>query len=101
MRGFSSVFWGEMPMKRIAMAFAGFVLAVFSALAALFYLSTYHPEDVQEEPAVCPADAPFLEPGQTVKVLTWNVQFMAGNQNNHFFLTAERIPGRPGKPLTP
>ena len=79
-------------MKRIAMALAGFVLAVFLALSAVFYLSTYHPEDVQEEPVVCPADAPVLEPGQTVKVLSWNVQFMAGNQNNHFFFDGGKDP---------
>ncbi|VEN75224.1 Endonuclease [Candidatus Desulfarcum epimagneticum] len=82
-------------MKRIAMAFAGSVMAVFLLLAALFYLSTYHPEDVQEEPVVCPAGAPLLEPGQTVKVLSWNVQFMAGNQNNHFFFDDGKDPWPP------
>ena len=31
------------------------------------------------------ADVPMLKSGQKIKVLSWNIQFLAGNKNNHFF----------------
>lgn len=47
-------------------------------LAGAVYAATFHPDEVQNEPVACPADTPVLQPGQTVKVLSWNVQYMAG-----------------------
>ena len=47
-------------------------------LGAAIHLTTFHPPPQQAERVHCPADAPLLEPGQTFKVMTWNVQYMAG-----------------------
>ncbi len=44
----------------------------------LLWLGTFHPGEIQPEPITCPAEAPLLQPGQKLKILTWNVQFMAG-----------------------
>ena len=55
-------------------------------LAGLFYFATYHPDDIQKEPFVSSEDAPLLKPGQQIKVLSWNVQFMAGNSSESFLL---------------
>jgi len=65
------------------------VLVTLVSLAAGFLvvvrLTTYHPAD--QEPAIvtCPDNTPVLSPGQPVKVLTWNVQFMAGKNHVFFF----------------
>ena len=72
-------------MKKTIKIIAGLLLVATFAFIAAVYLSTYHPAPV-ETVAVHNADnAPTLSSGQTVKVLSWNVQFMAGNANNHFF----------------
>ncbi len=51
-------------------------------LSATFFtavwLLTFHPEELQTETVTSPAGAPLLQPGQQLKILTWNVQFMAG-----------------------
>jgi endonuclease/exonuclease/phosphatase family metal-dependent hydrolase len=47
-------------------------------LSALVWVVTYHPDDLQIEPVVCLGDAPLIKPGQSLKILTWNVQYMAG-----------------------
>jgi endonuclease/exonuclease/phosphatase family metal-dependent hydrolase len=38
----------------------------------------YHPAAVETVPVVCAPDTPTLRPGQPIKVLNWNVQYMAG-----------------------
>ncbi|MCC2616313.1 endonuclease/exonuclease/phosphatase family protein [Aestuariibacter halophilus] len=72
-------------MKTLLKGLVGLVLLVGIGFTSWVYLSTYHPADVESEAVHNQADTPTLLPGQTVKVLSWNVQFMAGNQNNHFF----------------
>lgn len=54
------------------------VLAV--GLVALVYALTWHP--AEREPAVlaCQAEAPQLQPGQALKVMTWNLQYLAGKR---------------------
>lgn len=54
------------------------VLAV--GLVALIYALTWHP--AEREPAVlaCQAEVPQLQPGQALKVMTWNLQYLAGKR---------------------
>jgi endonuclease/exonuclease/phosphatase family metal-dependent hydrolase len=47
------------------------------------YLTTYHPAPIEPVKVYCSADAPVLRGGQKIKVLDWNVQYMAGK--NHVF----------------
>jgi len=44
----------------------------------LIYLSTFHPKPIEHPPVYSSKDAPVLKPGQKIKVMTWNVQFMTG-----------------------
>ena len=60
-------------------------LSLIVALSILIYLSTYHPNEIETLEVHSPEHIPKIQPGQSIKVLNWNVQFMAGNHNNHFF----------------
>jgi len=51
---------------------------ILVSLSAWGWLVTYHPAEVQSEPIICSDQTPILSPGQKLKVLNWNVQFMAG-----------------------
>lgn len=61
------------------------ILAAILLLCLVFILSTYHPADVQGEAVTSPDGAPVLVKGQKIKVLSWNVQFMAGKNYVFFF----------------
>lgn len=75
------------------------VLNTIAVLTLIFILlllwtrfTTLQPESVQPEEIVCPADAPKLEAGRAVKVLNWNIQYMA-SRNYVFWYD---IPGNKG-----
>lgn len=64
------------------------LIALVLGFLAWVYFSTYHPSEQQDETVVNKGNSqtsPVLKPGQNIKVLSWNVQFMAGNSDNHFF----------------
>jgi endonuclease/exonuclease/phosphatase family metal-dependent hydrolase len=54
-------------------------------MALLVWAITYHPAEVQAEAIVCAEDAPVLQPGQSLKVLSYNVQFVAGKNYVFFY----------------
>ncbi|WAG79848.1 endonuclease/exonuclease/phosphatase family protein [Metapseudomonas furukawaii] len=54
------------------------VLAV--GLIALIYALTWHPAAREPAPLACQAEAPQLQPGQALKVMTWNLQYLAGKR---------------------
>ncbi|UCO98979.1 endonuclease/exonuclease/phosphatase family protein [Metapseudomonas lalkuanensis] len=69
-----------LPMPRV-LRFALLSLSVLAVgLVALVYALTWHP--AEREPAVlaCQAEAPQLQPGQALKVMTWNLQYLAGKR---------------------
>ncbi len=77
-------------LRKIVTALA----AVLFALVALFHLSTYHPKAVQGERiytrdgSALPSGqsgGPILKKGQTIKVLNWNLQYMAGKNYVFFY----------------
>ena len=79
-------------MKRILNISAA-VLAVLVLLFLSFvYFSTFHPADIQHEDVLCDGEAPALVSGQQIKLLSWNIQFLAGNQHNHFFFDGGNDP---------
>lgn len=67
--------------RRLAVATA----AVLVGVAGLVRLTTLHPRPLQEERVTCAEAAPSLVPGQRLRVLSWNVQFMAGKAHVFFF----------------
>ena len=72
-------------MKKIIKALLTITLSIALLFCGWVYFSTFHPAPIQDEPVHQLNATPALQSGQTVKILSWNVQFMAGNTNNHFF----------------
>ena len=72
-------------MKHIVL----WLLVTLAVLVIVFcvavYASTFHPAEVQAEPITCPGEAPKLQRGQGLKIITFNVQFMAGRGYVFFF----------------
>ena len=64
-------------MRWVRRVLVGIVLLAV-VLAAAIRLTTFHPPEVAGERVSCATDAPVLEPGQSVTVMNWNVQYMAG-----------------------
>ena len=63
------------------------VLAALGALLSVgvwAWVSVYQPDLVEAVPVRCADEAPALAPGQSLSVLNWNVQYMAG-KDYHFF----------------
>jgi len=63
--------------------FATLIIVVI--LVTLFHPLFCNIESVKKEKVFCSGNAPLLEPGQTIKVMTWNVQFMAGKNYVFFY----------------
>lgn len=66
-------------------------------VSAMVWVVTYHPDDLQIEQVVCLDDAPLIKPGQKLKVLTWNVQYMAGKNYVFWYDLLDR-PGPDERP---
>jgi len=57
----------------------GITLAVILvAILGFLWLGIYHPAEVESMGVTCPESAPSIQAGQSLKVLTWNVQTMSG-----------------------
>lgn len=56
----------------------GGLVVLVVVLAAAIRATTFHPPEIAAEDVTCPEGTPQLEPGESVKVLNWNVQYMAG-----------------------
>ena len=70
----------------------GGTAVLFILLAAVVWALTFHPKPQQPEAIICRGEAPLLQPGQLLKVLCYNVQYMAG-KNYIFFYD---VPGQEG-----
>jgi endonuclease/exonuclease/phosphatase family metal-dependent hydrolase len=46
--------------------------------SSLVWITTYHPLRVEPVPVYSRGPAPVLQAGQAVKVMTWNIQYLAG-----------------------
>jgi len=69
--------WGAISIALITLLVSGGV-----------YLTTFHPDAIEDEAIISSAVAPKLRPGQQLKILSWNLQFLAGRPrpgNNFFF----------------
>lgn len=68
-------------LKKIISVLIAFILILF----ALFYISTFHPDKIQKEKFKSDDKSPLLEKGKEYKVLSWNVQYMAGKNYVFFY----------------
>ncbi len=74
-----------MKIKKFLKGIVITIAAIIFALFALVWFGTYHPADVEPITATCPTSAPTLQAGQSLKIMTWNVQFMAGKNYTFWF----------------
>ena len=56
------------------------LLLLAGVLASLIYSLTWRPEAKEVLALSCPTTAPVLMQGQALKVMTWNVQYLAGKR---------------------
>jgi endonuclease/exonuclease/phosphatase family metal-dependent hydrolase len=56
------------------------LLFVIGLIAVMIYSLTWRPETKEVAPISCSASAPTLVAGQALKVMTWNVQYLAGKR---------------------
>jgi endonuclease/exonuclease/phosphatase family metal-dependent hydrolase len=54
-------------------------------LVILVWAITFHPATEQTETVICAENAPVLQSGQTLKLLTYNIQYMAGKNYVFFY----------------
>lgn len=72
-------------MKKVMKGIAAAVLTLGGLFLAFTYGANYHPAQIEKEDVVCPASAPELKPGQKLKIMNWNVQYMAGKNYTFFY----------------
>jgi len=75
-------------MKLVGKIVGGF-LALILVVFAWMYFSSYVPADRIEEDVVCNADAPTLKAGQKLKLLNWNIQYLASKNYVFFYDLAD------------
>lgn len=56
------------------------LLLTLSLLVALAYSLAWRPAPREQAPVSCTGRAPLLQPGQALKVMTWNIQYLAGKR---------------------
>ncbi|MBF0105006.1 MAG: endonuclease/exonuclease/phosphatase family protein [Deltaproteobacteria bacterium] len=54
-----------------------------------FWLSTYHPDNIETERVFCDPLTPALPVDRHIKILNWNVQYMAGKKHVFFYDTPD------------
>ena len=55
-------------------------LIVIGLIVVMIYSLTWRPDAKEVLPVSCSTQAPTLAPGQALKVMTWNVQYLAGKR---------------------
>ena len=70
-----------MPLPRPLRLLLLIVLPLLALLVALIYSLTWRPQPHEEAPVTCTGQAAQLQPGQALKVMTWNVQYLAGKRH--------------------
>ncbi len=63
----------------------GFLLALVVLLAAFLYFGTFHPPQIKSEKIITHSESAQIRTGQKLKVLSWNVQFMASKDYIFFY----------------
>ncbi len=71
----------------VRIAFRLLLLAglIYGLLFGLAYSTSIHPESIETVSVLCEPGVETLEPGQELKVLSWNVQYMAGKDYVFFY----------------
>ncbi|MCK4804857.1 MAG: endonuclease/exonuclease/phosphatase family protein, partial [Spirochaetes bacterium] len=69
-----------MKIKKIALTTIVVILILLLSLSIFIYSITMHPPEIKKEAIIGADTVSILEAAQQVKVLSWNVQYMAGKE---------------------
>ncbi|WAJ36834.1 endonuclease/exonuclease/phosphatase family protein [Pseudomonas sp. GOM7] len=70
-----------MPLPRLVRLLALALVLLLGGLCALIYALTWQPQAREPAATACNGQVPTLQPGQALKVMTWNVQYLAGKRH--------------------
>jgi len=86
--------------KFIAKLLCAVLVAISCVLILTVRAITYHPQVAETAAVTGTSAAPSLKPGQQVKVLSWNVQYLAGKEQVFWYdlPPTDRIPGAATRP---
>ncbi len=68
-------------LKRICVVSCALLIAALATLFCVVRITTYHPGLMEPVTVARRSDAPTLKAGQRVKVMSWNVQYLAGKEH--------------------
>ncbi|MFC5697842.1 endonuclease/exonuclease/phosphatase family protein [Pseudomonas sp. GCM10022186] len=77
-------------MPRVLRSVLLSLLLLALGLVALVYALSWHPAAREPAPLQCQAEAPQLQPGQALKVMTWNLQYLAGKRYVFYYDLPDR-----------
>ncbi|UVE18414.1 endonuclease/exonuclease/phosphatase family protein [Pseudomonas sp. LS44] len=69
-----------MTLSRVLRPILFSLLIIATSLFALVYIITWHPAPRENVPISCSSQPQAMLPGQALKVMTWNVQYLAGKR---------------------
>ncbi|MBI4727610.1 endonuclease/exonuclease/phosphatase family protein [candidate division TA06 bacterium] len=70
---------------KVFLPIIAFFTILFLCFSALVWLITYHPIRLEPVPVYSRSQAPILQPGQSLKIMTWNLQYLAGKNYVFFY----------------
>ena len=73
------------------------IIIAIVALSVLIYSINYYPKPIEIESVTCPIDTPLIKQNQKLKIMSWNVQYMA-SKNYVFFYDMEDNRGPDNQP---
>ena len=82
-----------MRVKKVLLYGCGVMAGVAVTLAVLVYALTYHPRPIEPVAVLGSTQAPILRAGQKLRILSWNVQYLAGKNQVFWYETAAGYPG--------
>lgn len=71
------------------------LLVLCAFVVVLLYSASWQPGAREKSPVTCSADAPLPAPGQALKVMTWNIQYLAGKRYVFWYDQAHGSDERP------
>ncbi|MDH5718765.1 MAG: endonuclease/exonuclease/phosphatase family protein [Spirochaetia bacterium] len=84
-------------MKKLLKIISLSILAIIIVLAAFIRITTFHPDDIEDIKVFCNENVKPIDENKKLKILSWNIQFLAG-KNYIFFFDVENNEGPDEKP---
>ena len=82
------------PMQRLKILLIS-IICLFFVLFGLVRLINFYPDEIQAQKVTCTLEAPLVKKNQEIKVMNWNVQYMAGRNYVFYYETADGQDSRP------